>query len=46
MRKKSNALTLEEILNTAQTEDVVNIINSFGNYYIENIELSNALYAL
>ncbi len=44
--KKSNALTLEEILNTAQTEDVVNIINSFGNYYIENIELSNALYAL
>ena len=44
--KKSNTTSLEEILNTAQTEDVVNIINSFGRFYIENVEISNALYAL
>ena len=43
---KSNEITLEEILNTAQTEEIINIINSFNKYYIENEELSNALYAL
>lgn len=44
--EKSEEITLEEILNTHQTEEIVNIINSFGKYSIENVELSNMLYAL
>lgn len=37
---------LEEVINTLQTEEIVNIINSFNNYKIENIEFNNMLYAL
>lgn len=44
--EKSKEIALEEILNTAQTEEIVNIINSFGRYSIENNELSNMFYAL
>lgn len=43
---KSNESLLEEVINTKQTEDIINIINSFGNYNIENIEFNNTLYAL
>lgn len=43
---KSNEVTLEEILNTHQTEEIVDIINSFGKYSIENNELANTLFAL
>ncbi len=43
---KSDTVSLEEILNTIQTEEVINIINSFGKYSIENLEFSNMLYAL
>lgn len=44
--EKSPEIALEEVLNTSQTEEIVNIINSFGNYKIDNIEFSNMLYAL
>ena len=44
--EKSKETTLEEILNTADTEEIINVINSFGKYSIENTELSNMLYAL
>ncbi len=44
--RKSNENCLEEILNTSETEEIIDIINSFGKYSIENIELANMLYAL
>lgn len=44
--EKSKENTLEEILNTTDTEELIDIINSFGKYNIENVELSNMLYAL
>ena len=42
--EKSNETVLEELLNTAQSEDVINIIRSFSKYNIENLEISNAIY--
>ena len=44
--KKSDEIALEEILNTSQTEEIINIINNFGKYNIENSELANMLYNL
>ena len=44
--KKSDEVALEELLNTKDTEDVINIINSFGKYRIENQEFANMLYAI
>lgn len=43
---KSPEISLEEVLNTTQTEEIVDIINSFGKFNIDNIEFSNMLYAL
>lgn len=43
---KSKEVSLEEVINTEQTEEVIDIINSFGNYDIENAEFSNMLFAL
>ena len=43
---KSDEVSLEEVLNTVQSEEIVNIINSFGKYKIDNVEFSNTLYAL
>ncbi len=37
---------LEEVINTEQTEEIINIINSFGKYNIDNIAFSNTLFAL
>lgn len=44
--EKSSTNTLEEILNTAQTEEIIKIIKSFDNYSIDNEEVKNALYAI
>ena len=44
--KKSNEVALEEIINTAQTSDIINIINSFNKKKIDNIEFTNVLYSL
>ena len=44
--KKSSEIALEEILNTVQTEEIINIISSFGKFSIDNSELSNMLYSL
>lgn len=41
---KDDAYILEEIINTKQTEDIIDIINSFNNYNIENNIISNTLY--
>lgn len=44
--KKSEEVFLEEIINTEQTEEIINIINSFGNYHIDNVEFYHMLFAL
>lgn len=43
---KSDEVVLEEILNTAQVEEIISIIDSFSTFHIDNLELSNALEAL
>lgn len=46
VKSKSRDITLEEIINTNQTESIIDIINSFNNYNITNSEFSNTLYVL
>ena len=43
---KDDSYILEEIINTKQTEELVNIINSFNNYEINDTIISNALYSI
>ncbi len=43
---KDDAYILEEIINTKQTEEIVDIINSFSNYNINDNEINNALYSI
>ena len=43
---KSDETVLEELLNTAQTEEIINIIKSFNKFNIDNSELSNALFSI
>lgn len=42
----SKELALEEVINTSQTEEIINIINSFDYNSVDNSELSDFLYAL
>ena len=44
--RKSSDITLEEIINVKQTEDIINIIASFAKYNIHNQEFNNALYSI
>ena len=37
---------MEEIINTKQTEIIIDIINSFNQYNISNREITNTLYAI
>jgi len=46
VKTRSKDIVLEEIINTKQTESIIDIINSFNKYDIENSEFSNTLYAL
>lgn len=46
VKSKSKDITLEEIINTTQTEKIINIINSFNEYKINNEEIANTLYSL
>lgn len=46
VKSRSKDVTLEEIINTTQTESIINIINSFNNYEINNQEIKNTLYSL
>jgi len=41
---KDNNYILEEILNTKETEEIINIIHSFLNYKFDNKKISTALY--
>lgn len=44
--KKSKDICLEEVVNTAQAEEIINIINDFGRYSIDNVEFNNTLFSL
>ena len=46
LKDKTKDITLEEIINVKQTEDIINIIRSFSNYEISNEEFNNAFYAI
>lgn len=46
IKRKSEDTILEEIINTVQTEEIIDIINSFNHYSITNDEFKNALYSL
>lgn len=46
IKDKTKDITLEEIINTKQTEDIINIIRSFGKYEVNNEEFNNTFYAL
>lgn len=46
VKEKSKDITLEEIINTKQTEDILNIIRSFSKYEVHNEEFNNTFYAL
>lgn len=46
VKARSKDIILEEIINTKQTESIIDIINSFNEYKIDNHEFSNTLYAL
>lgn len=41
---KDNNYILEEILNTKETEEIINIIHSFLNYKFDNKKINTALY--
>lgn len=41
---KDNTYILEEIINTKQTEEIIDIINSFNKYKINDISISSTLY--
>lgn len=43
---KDDSYILEEIINTRQTEDLIDIINSFNGYNIDNTLISNTLYSI
>jgi len=46
VKTRSKDIILEEIINTKQTENIIDIINSFNEYKIDNTEFANTLYAL
>ena len=43
---KTDEITLEEVINTKQTESIINIIKDFNNYSIEDSTISNTLYSI
>lgn len=44
--KKDESVILEEVINTKQTEDIINIIKSFSNYEIESSSVNSTLYSI
>jgi len=46
IKEKTRDITLEEIINTKQTEDIINIIRSFSKYEAQNEEFNNTFYAI
>lgn len=46
VKSKTKDIALEEVINTTQTEAIINIINSFNDYTINNEEIKNTLYSI
>ena len=44
--KKNDEITLEEVINTKQTELIINLIKEFSSYNIEDVNVSNTLYSI
>ncbi len=44
--KKTDEITLEEVINTKQTESIIDIIKDFNNYKINNTVVNNTLYSI
>jgi len=44
--KKSSDITVEEVINTKQTESIINIIKDFNNHNIENSTITSTLYSI
>lgn len=44
--KKSDEIILEEVINTKQTEMIIDIIKSFSNYKLLNTTVENTLYSI
>ena len=44
--KKSNEITLEEVINTKQTENIIDIIKGFSDRNVENTIVSNTLFSI
>lgn len=44
--KKTDYITLEEVINTKQTEKVIDIIKDFNNYEIKDVTVKNTLYSI
>ncbi len=43
---KSENVMIEEIVNTKQTEEIINIIRTLSDYHIENTTITNTLYSI
>ena len=43
---RTDETVLEELLNTVQTEEIVNLIKSFGDFEIENEKIANTIYTV
>lgn len=43
---KDDSFVLEEVINTKQTIDIINVISNMSFYNIENVEISNLLQAI
>lgn len=46
IKEKTKDIVLEEIINTKQTEDIIEIIRGFAKYEVQNEEFNNTFYAL
>lgn len=44
--KKENESIIEEVINTKQTEDIINIISSFQQYEITDSQITNTIYSI
>lgn len=44
--KRDESIILEEVINTKQTEDIINVIKSFSNYEIESSVVNSTLYSI
>lgn len=44
--EKTNESIIEEVINTKQTEEIINLISSFSNYEINDSEITSTIYSI